>query len=64
MIQSLLARPLGLALLLAAAPLAAAAPDVGVALPKTEFEEMKQTPAKSFDDFAGRVVLIEFFEHW
>ncbi|MFT6107243.1 MAG: hypothetical protein ACJA2W_000147 [Planctomycetota bacterium] len=61
--QSLIARAVPLALLLAAAaPLAAA--DVGAALPTPEFDELKQTAATSFEDFTGRVVLVEFFEHW
>lgn len=64
MIQTLIARALPLALFLAAANFAAAAPDVGAALPAPEFDELKQTTAKSFEDFTGRVVLIEFFEYW
>ena len=27
-------------------------------------EGFTQTPAKSFDEFAGRAVLIEFFAYW
>jgi hypothetical protein len=27
-------------------------------------EELAQTGAKSFDDFLGRAVLIEFFAYW
>ena len=37
---------------------------VGDPLPAPELEAMKQTGAKSFDDFVGRAVLIEFFEYW
>lgn len=59
-----ISRALPVALLIVAAPFAAAFPDVGAELPTPEFEELKQTPAESFDDFTGRVVLIEFFEHW
>lgn len=38
--------------------------DVGDPIPKTNFEEFAQSDAKSMDDFAGRVILVEFFEHW
>lgn len=27
-------------------------------------QDFGQTPAKSFEEFAGRAVLIEFFENW
>jgi hypothetical protein len=33
-------------------------------LPPFEAEGFTQTKAKSFDDFAGRAVLIEFFAYW
>ena len=62
MIQTLIARALPLALILAAAPMAGA--DVGLPLPTPEFDGLKQTTAESFEDFTGRVVLVEFFEHW
>jgi hypothetical protein len=48
----------------AAMSLTAPGADVGDPLPTPELESMKQTEAKSFDDFVGRVVLIEFFEYW
>ena len=38
--------------------------DVGDLIPKTNFEEFVQSGAESMDDFAGRVILVEFFEHW
>lgn len=37
---------------------------VGDALPRPELENFKQTEATSFADYAGRTVLIEFFEYW
>ena len=40
------------------------AQDVGQSLPPVELEDFAQTPAKSFDDFLGRAVLIEFFAYW
>ena len=70
MIPTFLARAMPLAFLLAAVPLwalaATAMPvlDVGVTLPTPEFDELKQTAAESFEDFTGRVVLVEFFEYW
>ena len=42
----------------------AAAQDVGTSLPVIELEDFTQTPARSFDDFVGRAVLIEFFAYW
>ena len=48
----------------AALTLTAPGAGVGDQLPAPELESMKQTEAKSFDDFVGRVVLIEFFEYW
>jgi hypothetical protein len=30
----------------------------------TEFKQLVQTPAKSFEDYAGRLVLVEIFAHW
>ncbi len=56
---------------LAAAPLALVAPAalddpaVGSPLPeKIELEDFTNLAAGSFDQFAGRAVLIEFFAHW
>ena len=37
---------------------------VGDALPAPEFSDFLQTEAKSFEDYKGRAVLIEFFEYW
>ena len=37
---------------------------VGTQLPSVELEEFSLTKAKSFDDFLGRAVLLEFFAHW
>ena len=37
---------------------------VGDALPAPELRDFMQTGAKSFEDYKGRAVLIEFFEHW
>jgi hypothetical protein len=42
----------------------AGAQGVGSKLPALELEEFTQTPAKSFDDYLGRAVLIEFFAFW
>ncbi len=36
----------------------------GGQLPPVELEGFAQTKAKSFDDFTGRAVLIEFFAYW
>ncbi len=37
---------------------------VGSKLPVVELEDYSNTAAKSFDDFLGRAVLIEFFAFW
>jgi hypothetical protein len=37
---------------------------VGGTLPAVELEGLAQTKAKSFDDYLGRTVLIEFFAYW
>jgi hypothetical protein len=50
------------ALALCAAP--ALAQGVGSKMPAVELEDYSQTPAKSYDDFLGRAVLIEFFAYW
>ena len=42
---------------------AAATAQVGQPLPDHELEGFSQTPAKSYDDFLGRAVLIEFFAY-
>ena len=44
---------------------AAALGQVGAPLPSNiELEGFAKTPAKSFDDFLGRTVLLEFFAYW
>jgi peroxiredoxin len=55
---------LALALDLAAARLSAQIPGPGDKLPPTVLENLTQTEAKSFSDFHGRAVLLEFFAHW
>jgi len=54
------------AIVLAALTLAAtpAAQAIGSKLTVVELEDYAQTGAKSFDDFMGRAVLIEFFAYW
>ena len=37
---------------------------VGRDLPEVEIEGLAGTPAKSFEDFTGRAILIEFFAYW
>ncbi len=55
----------GPAVLSAAPPVAiAAAPAAGDRLPSPSLEDFKQTNAKYFEEYQGRAVLIEFFEHW
>ena len=49
---------------LAALAVPALAGNVGSTLPPPELEDFAQTPAKSFDDYMGRTVLIEFFAYW
>ena len=57
-------RPWLLALACAALAFPSFAGNVGNPLPPPELEGLAQTQAKSFDDFAGRAVLIEFFAYW
>ena len=52
--------PLALAAFALPAPCAPA----GGQLPPMELSDFAQTKAKSFDDYAGRAVLIEFFAYW
>jgi hypothetical protein len=52
----------GLATLSLAA--SASADKVGQELPEFQLEGLSQTPAKSYDEFTGRLVLIEFFAYW
>ena len=49
---------------LAAFGLCAPSASAGGTLPPVELDGFGQTKAKSFDDFAGRAVLIEFFAYW
>lgn len=38
--------------------------EVGDSLPPVVIEELAQTPARSFSEFYGRAVLLEFFAYW
>ena len=65
--KKLLAFPIVLGLAVMAglrAPTAQPIADVGSPLPVVELEGFAQTGAESFDVFAGRLVLIEFFAYW
>jgi hypothetical protein len=42
----------------------AAADNVGRAMPAVELEGLTQSPAESYEELAGRAVLIEFFAYW
>ena len=42
----------------------AVAQGVGSKMPAVQLEGFAQTGAKSFDDYMGRAVLIEFFAYW
>lgn len=42
----------------------ATAQGVGSKMPPTVIEGLSQTGAKSYDDFLGRAVVIEFFAYW
>jgi hypothetical protein len=57
-------RTLLLAVAIGALALPTFAGNVGNPLPRPELEGLAQTKAKSFDDFLGRAVLIEFFAYW
>lgn len=37
---------------------------VGAPFPDIDFKDLAQTEAKSFDDFSGRLVLVELFAYW
>ena len=52
------------ALLCAALPALSDAQGVGSKVPVVELEGYSNTAAKTFDDFLGRAVLIEFFAYW
>ena len=49
---------------LAALALCAGSARAGGSLPAASLEDFAQTKAKSFEDFAGRAVLMEFFAFW
>ena len=42
----------------------ASAQGVGSKLPAIQLEGFAQTEAKTFDDYLGRAVLLEFFAYW
>jgi hypothetical protein len=44
--------------------LPASAQGVGSRIPEVELADFGQTGAKSFEDYYGRAVLIEFFAYW
>ena len=53
------------AVAIAARPAAAQAVGSKVPVELTQtLQDFGATPAKSFEEFAGRAVLIEFFENW
>ncbi len=41
-----------------------AADNLGKPLPAFELEGFTQSPAASFEELTGRVVLVEFFAYW
>ena len=43
---------------------AARAQILGTTLRHPNFEGFQQTQAQSLDDYAGRLLLVEFFGHW
>lgn len=53
-----------LPLALLALPAIRAAQGIGSRVPTVELEGYANTKADSFEDFAGRAVLIEFFAYW
>lgn len=52
------------ALFCAAVPALSGAQGVGSKMPAVELEGYSNTAAKTYDDFLGRAVLIEFFAYW
>ena len=60
----MLHRSLALPLLLAGLALPVTAQGIGSQVSDIELEGYSQTGAKSFEDFFGRAVLIEFFAYW
>lgn len=57
-------RPVLIALAVSALALPSLADNVGKPLPHAELEGFTQSPAKSFEDYLGRAVLIEYFAYW
>ena len=51
-------------LALAAFALPAGSARAGGTVPAASLDDFAQTKAKSFDDFAGRAVLMEYFAFW
>lgn len=45
-------------------PSNAASNRVGEKLPEVVLEGLSQTAATSYEEFTGRLVLLEFFAHW
>ena len=41
----------------------AVADNVGRALPTVELEDLTQSPAKTYEEFVGRAILLEFFAY-
>jgi len=63
--QNMAARRISLAtLVLGAIALLVPPALAGGQLPKMELADFAQTKAKSFNDLAGRTILIEFFAYW
>ncbi|MBM3989421.1 MAG: hypothetical protein FJ298_00275 [Planctomycetes bacterium] len=60
--HAFLAGLLALCMASTSAPARAQAP--GTPLPPVRLEGLAQTGAKTFDDFMGRAVLLEFFAYW
>jgi len=52
------------ALACALVPSLSSAQGIGSRMPAVELEGYANTRAKSYDDFSGRAVLIEFFAYW
>ncbi len=55
---------LGIAAYAAPAAIAQDSAGGGAKAPPIELVDFAQTKAKSFEDYAGRLVLIEFFAYW
>lgn len=57
----LLLAPVAMVALVAFAPVEGV---VGKSMPAIPIEGLTQTKAKSFDEYTGRAVLVEFFAYW